>query len=461
MATQPQSFDAAVQYMQDSAAFEQGLKARNLRGRVWQGFFSLAIVIGLLALLALVLNIVDRSFGYVIISYQQQPAEIGAPADITSAAQLAALDTETLAGLIESNLSSSRLLTILRDSYSLVPADQFTTAPVTEVFADLTLPPDVGTRTVRELTPEELRFILINNLDQDALFAIVDTEVLGREIEETFNWSQGIFNYASLETALERYPDSRLEFRSWLSADFITSRTSNDPVVAGIRTAIIGSVWVITITILFAFPVGVGAAIYLEEYASHTSRIAKVIETNIRNLAGVPSIIYGLLGLAIFVRTLDPLTGGRTILAAGATMALLVLPVVIINAQEALRAVPSSIREGSYGMGATKWQTIWRSVLPAAIPGILTGTILAMSRAIGETAPLIVIGASTFIPVDPSGPFSKFTVLPIQIFDWTSRPQPEFRSAAAAAIIVLLALLLTLNATAIILRQRFRRKLLG
>lgn len=202
-------------------------------------------------------------------------------------------------------------------------------------------------------------------------------------------------------------------------------------------------------------------------------RINAIIQTNINNLAGVPSIIYGMLGLAIFVRVMEPLTSGalfglaadpttangRTILSAGLTLALLILPLIIINAQEAIRSVPSSLRQASFGLGATKWQTIWNHVLPNALPGILTGAILAVSRAVGETAPLVVIGASTAIFVDPDGPFSKFTVLPIQIYQWTARPQGEFRNIAAATILVLLVLLLTLNATAVLLRNRYSRSL--
>jgi phosphate transport system permease protein len=228
--------------------------------------------------------------------------------------------------------------------------------------------------------------------------------------------------------------------------------------------------WTISITILFAFPLGVMAAIYLEEYASD-NWLTRVIRTNINNLAGVPSIIYGILGLAIFVRVLEPLTSGtifgitdpttangRTILSAGLSLGLLVLPLIIINAQEAIRAVPGSLRRASYGIGATKWQTVWSHVLPNSIPGILTGTILAISRALGETAPLVVIGASTVIFFDPDSPFSKFTTLPIQIYQWTSRPQDEFRFLAAAAIIALLIILLSLNATAVLLRNRFSRR---
>jgi phosphate transport system permease protein len=242
-----------------------------------------------------------------------------------------------------------------------------------------------------------------------------------------------------------------------------------------VRTAILGSLFTILTTIVVAFPIGVGAAIYLEEYARDNANgrswLNRLIQTNITNLAGVPSIIYGMLGLAIFVRALEPLTSGaifgatdpttangRTILSAGLTLALLVLPLLIINGQEAIRAVPNSLRQASYGLGATQWQTIWHHVLPNAVPGILTGTILAISRAIGETAPLVVIGASTYISFDPDGPFAKFTTLPIQIYQWTSRPQDEFRNIAAAAILVLLALLLTLNAAAIIMRNRYNRK---
>jgi phosphate transport system permease protein len=210
---------------------------------------------------------------------------------------------------------------------------------------------------------------------------------------------------------------------------------------------------VILVTAALAVPVGIAAAIYLEEYGTR-SFVARLIEINITNLAAVPSIIYGLLGLGLFVRTLGL---GRSVLAGGATLALLVLPVVILSTREALRSVSMSLREGSYALGATKWQTIWYQVLPVAMPGILTGLILALSRAIGETAPLITIGAVTFITFAPTGLNSPFTVLPIQIFNWVSRPQVEFHANAAASILVLLALLLTMNAAAIWLRDRYQR----
>ncbi|OFW01547.1 MAG: phosphate ABC transporter, permease protein PstA [Acidobacteria bacterium RIFCSPLOWO2_02_FULL_68_18] len=240
-----------------------------------------------------------------------------------------------------------------------------------------------------------------------------------------------------------------------LSWDFLTGFPSRRPENAGIWHALTGSVVVIVVTAALAVPIGVGAAIYLEEYGTR-SVTARLIEINIANLAAVPSIIYGLLGLGLFVRALAM---GRSVLAGASTLALLVLPVIILSTREALRAVPPSIREGSYALGATKWQTVWHQVLPVATPGILTGAILALSRAIGETAPLITVGALTFVAFAPDGLSSPFTVLPIQIFNWVSRPQPEFQVNAAAAILVLLALLLTLNAAAIWLRDRSQQTL--
>jgi phosphate transport system permease protein len=242
---------------------------------------------------------------------------------------------------------------------------------------------------------------------------------------------------------------------SKLSWDFVTSFPSSFPERAGIESPIVGTVYLMILTALFAIPIGVGAAIYLEEYADQKRWYNRVIEVNIMNLAAVPSIVYGILGLAFLVRGLSL---GRVLLAGALTLTLLVLPIVIIASREAIRAVPPSIREGALALGATKWQTIWRQVLPAAIPGIATGSILALSRAIGETAPLILIGALTFVPFNPSGLDSAFTALPIQIFNWTSRPQEEFKLLAAGAIIVLLALLLTMNALAIWIRNRYQRK---
>jgi phosphate transport system permease protein len=239
-----------------------------------------------------------------------------------------------------------------------------------------------------------------------------------------------------------------------LTPDFLSSYPSRRPAEAGIKAALWGSIWMISLTALMAFPLGVGAAIYLEEYASN-NWFNRLIEVNIANLAGVPSIIYGLLGLGLFVRIMRM---ERSVLAGGCTLALLALPVIIISTREALRAVPKSLREASYALGATKWQTIRYQVLPAAFPGILTGLILALSRAIGETAPLITIGALTYVPFLPSDIWSPFTVLPIQIFNWVSRPQTAFAENAAAGIVVLLALLLVMNALAIVLRDRFQKR---
>ncbi len=240
-----------------------------------------------------------------------------------------------------------------------------------------------------------------------------------------------------------------------LSLNFLTSLPSRFPFRAGIFTALIGSIYVITLTALLAIPVGIATAIYLEEYANKRGRWARLIEINIANLAGVPSIIYGLLGLGLFVRFLS---FDRSVLAGAATLALLVLPVVVVSTREALSAVPVSLRAGSYALGATRWQTIWNQVLPVAFPGILTGLILALSRAIGETAPLIAIGALTYVPFAPDSVWSPFTVLPIQIFNWVSRPQAAFLENAAAGMMVLLLLLLTMNGVAAWLRDRFQLK---
>ncbi len=239
----------------------------------------------------------------------------------------------------------------------------------------------------------------------------------------------------------------------WLSLKFLNSFPSRFPEQAGIKSALWGSIWLMLLTAMISIPLGIGAAIYLEEYARRTW-LTRIIEINISNLAGVPSIIYGILGLALFVRGLML---GRSLLAGALTMALLILPIIIISSQEAIRAVPKSIREASYALGSTKWQTVRHHVLPAALPGILTGNILALSRAMGEAAPLIMIGALTFIAFTPAGPFDPFTALPIQIFNWASRPKAEFQYLAAAGILVLLALLLAMNAAAIIIRNKYQR----
>ena len=241
----------------------------------------------------------------------------------------------------------------------------------------------------------------------------------------------------------------------WLDWQFIDSFPSRFPERAGIKSALVGTIWLICLVAFISIPVGVSTALYLEEFAGK-GKISKIIEVNIANLAGVPSIVYGILGLAIFVRYMAL---ERSLVSGALTMSLLILPVIIIASREAIKTVPMSIRYAAYSLGATKWQTAWAHVLPASFPGIMTGVILALSRAIGETAPLIMIGALTFVAFLPEGPMDSFTALPIQIYNWVSRPQQEFHELAAAGIIILLTVLLIMNATAIYIRNKTERRL--
>ena len=352
----------------------------------------------------------------------------------------------------------------LLDSFiTQVYGDDPATQPTVALLAMLSQ--NVSAGKMRQLMAEKP----LASRSQEEYVELLENYVLEPTIVETWSLFHSIFNKTEIEAEVAAIPNATMSFKRWVTWDFVTSPQSSKPEFAGVRTAILGSLWVVFITLIFSVPVGIGAAIYLEEYGSG-NWLDQLIENNINNLAGVPSIIYGMLGLAVFVRALEPLTSGslfgladpttangRTILAAGLTLGLLILPIIIINSREAIRAVPRAFREASYGLGATKWQTTWYHVLPNAIPGILTGSILAISRAFGETAPLVVVGASTAIFMDPSGPFSKFTTLPIQIYQWTSRPQAAFQNLAAAAIIVLLVLLLALNAVAVILRNKYQR----
>ena len=394
------------------------LRQRHTTARVWRALFFLATAIGILALAALLYNVLDETAGLVAVQYKVDPATL-------SDQPLAELSATELIAILEDELRRREIATLNEE------------------------------KPLADRTPAEL-------------LEVINEKVLEAEIVGTWSLTDSLLHRAAIEAAVaEQYPNATVAMRGWLTPDFLQQTMSSHAELAGVRTALLGSLWMIGLTILFAFPIGVGAALYLEEYAGR-SRLNRLIQTNIDNLAGVPSIIYGILGLAIFVRALAPFTSGaafgvldsngRTILSASLTMALLVLPILIINSQEAIRAVPNSLRQASYGLGASKWQTIWSHVLPNALPGILTGTIFAISRAVGETAPLIVIGASTFITVDPNSAFSKFTVLPIQIYNWTTRAQAEYHNIAAAAIVVLLVLLLSLNATAIVLRNRFTRR---
>jgi phosphate transport system permease protein len=402
--------------------YDVNIKGRNRGGLIWRWIFQASTVVGIIALTALLLNIMNGAFGYVALEARVDPATLA-----VGGTPLEHQTKEQLISVLKSKLSSG--------AFNKLEKDQpFATRSVTNI---------------RQLILER---------------------VVKYDVKQSWSLWESLTHASQIkQEAATNYPKAKLHFTSWLSSGFVERPQSSEALTAGVRTAILGSLWTILFTILVAFPIGVGAAIYLEEYATD-NWLNRLISTNINNLAGVPSIVYGILGLAIFVRTLEPLTSGsifgfvdpttangRTVLAAGLTLGLLVLPIIIINAQEAIRAVPQSLRKASYGLGATKWQTVWSHVLPNAVPGILTGTILAVSRAIGETAPLVVVGASTAISFDPTSPFSKFTTLPIQIYQWTSRPQDEFRSLAAAAILVLLIILLSLNAAAILLRNRFSR----
>lgn len=240
-----------------------------------------------------------------------------------------------------------------------------------------------------------------------------------------------------------------------IDLDFLTSFASRKASKAGILAGWVGTIWIFVLTALIALPLGVSAGIYLEEY-NRKSRLSTLLEINIANLAGVPSVIYGLLGMAVFVYFFN---FGQSLLAASFTLALMILPVIVVATREAIKAVPNTIREAAYGMGASKWQTVWTQVLPASVGGIMTGAILALSRIVGETAPLILVGAAAAIRFTPNTPMDEFTVLPMQIYDWATRPQEEFQDNAAAAIIVLLIITFALNGVAIYFRNRWQKKI--
>ncbi|MXV93415.1 MAG: ABC transporter permease subunit [Chloroflexi bacterium] len=583
-------------YMPGEKAFYQRLEKRHQRGRLGRLFNLFSVSVAGLALIALFLNVANEAFGTIGVVNTIEPAALtGGPA-------LDTLTNEELAAILLEHVGR-RLRVFIRDTISQVPKEDFTKATVTEIVGDPNVDPAIADELLKSISHEDQAALLAKYADNATLRRLVLEEVVEQQVIASFPLSDTIFNFETIKAQIEGpiladyIKRQRLEaaevtvirFHSWLDSEFLTKPMSSAPALAGVRTALIGSAGLMIVVVLVALPIGVGAAIYLEEYA-HRGLINRLIETNVRNLAGVPSIIYGMLGLAIFVRALAPFTSGmvfhvnfeaptietvverispvfvggityengalsadsaqldeqsaqqlvdvflrygtpsltmqgnsdvsemadalaealdmtvdvvvtrvskphdiemrgkayrfdvaegslddeafdalmsslarsnsfspngRTLLSAGLTLALLILPIIIINAQEAIRAVPYTIREASYGLGATRWQTIWRQILPAATPGIMTGTILSVSRAVGETAPLIVVGAATFLLTDPTSPFSQFTAMPIQIYQWTARPQGQFADIAAAAIIVLLALMLALNAVAIVLRNRY------
>ncbi len=449
----PEASGGASDLLQTSAQ----MRRRQRRGLVARLALLGALMVAVAALVTLIVTILNSSFGLVAVENERSPGELVASRGYPEGTALGDLTKEDLVALLEAGISTNLGRRFEREQRFF--GDRM-------VFEDLYVLNDL---CMAGDPPPPACYLPARSHSQ--VEALVVERVVEPTIVGTWSFFSSVFNRDDVEAyAAEKYPGAELEFRSWLSWDFVVNPQSPEPAIAGIRTALLGSLWVVLITLAFSFPIGVGAAIYLEEYARE-NRLTAILQTNINNLAGVPSIIYGMLGLAIFVRTLEAITSGsflgtggeatangRTIVSAGLTLGLLILPIIIINAQEAIRAVPGSLRQAGMALGSTRWQTVRSHVLPNALPGILTGTILAVARALGETAPLVVVGASTFITTDPSGPFSKFTVLPIQIYQWTSRPQDEFRNIAAAAILVLLVLLLTLNTAAVILRNKYSRR---
>lgn len=424
MSNEPSKFNIVpAGQLPDGEALQRVIARRSLNGRIWRNLFFACIIVGLLSLVAVACNVVNDAFGLVAVQSRVSETEL------TGGPPVEELTEDQLRILLRDNLKAARLRSIERE----MPLDQRTQADLVD---------------------------------------LMKVEILQENVVASFQLVNSLSNRGAIEAQItEEFPRATVEWKRWFSIDFITSPGSSKPEVAGISTAIWGSLGVILITMLVALPLGIGAAIYLEEYAGDRL-INRIIQTNISNLAGVPSIIYGMLGLAVFVRALGPITSGavfgysgadpnagRSLLSGGLTMALLILPIIVITTQEAIRSVPRSIRQASLALGSTKWQTIWNHVLPISSPGILTGTILAVSRAMGETAPLVVLGTATYIATAPDSVFSRFTTLPIQIYQWTSRPQTEFKNLAAATIITLLIIILLLNATAILLRNRYSRRL--
>lgn len=457
----------AAPYFPGEDEYQRLLSKKKRRGWIARSLFLLALAVAVLALATLLYTIINDSFGLVAIVNQTEPEDVVASLGYDpTTATLGDLSYEELVELLAGGISRNVGRRLEREQRFYEDKLVFETDGAWAEICASDEPPD-GCQASPRSKANLVQLVNERIIEPDVIAtyqlvpSVLSPEAFEKEVEAAFTDTP------------ERFPDydfDRVQFqwRAWLSPAFITTPASAIPETTGIRTAILGSVWLVAITVAFAVPVGVGAAVYLEEFAK-PSRLNGFIQTNINNLAGVPSIIYGMLGLAIFVRALEAFTSGgmfgieqangRTVISAGLTLGLLTLPVVIISSQEALKAVPNSILQAGLGVGATKWQTVRSQLLPVAAPGIMTGVILAVARAIGETAPLILVGAATFITSDPSGPFSKFTALPIQIFQWTSLPQQEWQNLAAAASLALLILLLILNATAVILRNRYSRGL--
>ncbi len=469
---------STTQYLPNEEQLQKNIARRNRQAKFWEYVFLASIILAIVSLLMLFFSIIRQTFSYVVVYNQVNPDTLAdKPLEELSSDEL----TAVIITFYQSDANDLRTL-VFNEVLGLSSSDQQAirdrerakeTVTVKEIAGDKNkeYPAESAEKSIIRLTvPEYAQFIQLN-FDDDALYDFVVEYVVQPLIVGSWPLDEYLLDRDSIDADIIQIEDqlreinddpsievSEPKLRSWLQWHLIVDTIDlSRPEDAGLRTAILGSLMMISITILVALPLGVGAAIYLEEYAQG-GWMERLIQTNIDNLAGVPSIIYGILGLALFVRILDDITQGRTILSAALTMALLILPVIIINAQEAIRSVPDSLRQASYGIGSTKWQTVWNHVLPNAMPGILTGTILAISRAFGETAVLVVVGSITRITVDPSGPLSRYTVLPLQIYALITQPQAQFRNVAAAGILLLLAILLSLNAAAVILRNRFSKR---
>ncbi len=460
---------------------DPSVRRRQRVGAAGQASLFLSLVIALVALIVLLLDVVNKIGGMVVYGFKIDPLTIvpSIPLEELSREELLQIindnvPPERLAELPEElgtnleNLTTDELLNII---YAEVPNVDTLTARPFDVLADQELidilAQNLTTTRFEQLNAERP----FASLTRDELIELIEQEVLLESVVKSWPLYPSLFNRAAIEEEIRiNYPDAEYDFRWWLTPEFITGELTSRAETSGLRPALIGSVLLISLTILFAVPIGIAAGVYLEEFAGK-SRLSALIQTNIYNLSGVPSIVYGMLGVAIFVRALsefttgrafgvpEPLPNGRTIISGALTMALLILPLIIINTQEAIRAVPQGLRDGSLALGATKWQTVWNHILPVAFPSILTGIILGISRAVGETAPLIVVGAATFVTSDPHSLFSAFTVLPMQIYGWAKLPEDTFRNISAAAIVVLLVVVLSFNLTAIILRNRLRKSL--
>ena len=459
--------EVAPQYFPVDEEYDKLLNRKTRRATYMSLLLLSALVVAVLALAILLGSIINDSFGLVGQVNQVEPEEIVESFGYDSSeVGFSDLSYDELVTTLEASISNNVGRRLEREQRFYDDRLVFESQEKWDEVCAREDQPTGCTASARGIS--NVRLLVEERVIAPDIIAVA---TLWESISDADGFEERVAqDFVNNPAKYEPYTFEEVQFpwRAWFSWKFITSPQSATPEIAGIWTAILGSLWLVIITVLFAVPIGVGAAIYLEEFAK-PNRINDFIQTNINNLAGVPSIIYGMLGLAIFVRVFEPITSGsifgdyapdgRTVLAAGMTLAVLTLPVVIISSQEAIRAVPNSLRQAGMGLGATKWQTVRTHVLPNAMPGVLTGTILAVARAIGETAPLILVGAAGFITVSPSGPFSQFTALPIQIFQWTALPQVEWRHLAAAASLALLILLLMLNAGAVLLRNRYSRRM--